>query len=116
MIWICAPWAECGRHLSGAPRIPFVRCQCAKPFAFQNVKNLFGVVVLVQRRRFAGRQHHDENSRSLRVALKVLGSNLVLDRKKPRGSCIKPWSLRVETSLSGGMVPASGIEPLTSGL
>ena len=30
------------------------------------------------------------------LALKVFGSNLVLDCKKARGSCVKPWSLLVE--------------------
>ena len=50
------------------------------------------------------------------LAQKVFGSNLVLDCKKARGSCVKPWSLLVESTKTGGMVPASGIEPLTSGL
>ena len=43
-------------------------------------------------------------------AQKVFGSNLVLDCKKARGSCVKPWSALVENSLSGGMVPPPGIE------
>ena len=34
------------------------------------------------------------------LALKVFGSNLVLDSKKARGSCVKPWSLLVENSSS----------------
>jgi hypothetical protein len=34
------------------------------------------------------------------LALKVFGSNLVLDSKKPRGSCVKPWLLLVENSSS----------------
>ena len=50
------------------------------------------------------------------LAQKVFGSNLVLDCKKARGSCVKPWSLLVEKSLTGGLVPATGIEPVTSGL
>ena len=50
------------------------------------------------------------------LAQKVFGSNLVLDCKKARGSCVKPWSALVELNQTGGMVPASGIEPLTSGL
>jgi hypothetical protein len=50
------------------------------------------------------------------LALEVFGSNLVLDRKKARGSCVKPWSLLIENSPSGGMEPASGIEPPTYGL
>jgi hypothetical protein len=50
------------------------------------------------------------------LAQKVFGSNLVLDCKIARGSCVKPWSLLVEFNQTGGMVPASGIEPLTSGL
>jgi len=45
------------------------------------------------------------------LAQKVFGSNLVLDCKKARGSCVKPWSLLVELSPSGGMVPPPGIEP-----
>ena len=43
------------------------------------------------------------------LAQKVFGSNLVLDCKKARGSCVKPWSLLVETSSSGGMEPMAGI-------
>ena len=35
------------------------------------------------------------------LAQKVFGSNLVLDCKKARGSCVKPWSLLVENSSSG---------------
>src|SRR6185312_9095013 len=33
-----------------------------------------------------------------------------------RGSCVKPWSLLVETSRTGGMEPMVGIEPTTYGL
>ena len=47
------------------------------------------------------------------LAFKVFGSNLVLDGKKARGSCVKPWSALVETSQSGGMVRAAGFEPAT---
>ena len=50
------------------------------------------------------------------LAQQVFGSNLVLDCKKARGACVKPWSALVELNQTGGMVPASGIEPLTSGL
>ena len=39
------------------------------------------------------------------LAQKVFGSNLVLDCKKARGSCVKPWSLLSSTSQTGGMVP-----------
>jgi site-specific DNA recombinase len=46
------------------------------------------------------------------LAQKVFGSNLVLDCKKARGSCLKPWSLLVENSSSGGVVPATGLEPV----
>ena len=45
------------------------------------------------------------------LASKVFGSNLVLDCKKARGSCVKPWSLLVKNSSSGGMVRAAGFEP-----
>jgi site-specific DNA recombinase len=45
------------------------------------------------------------------LAQKVFGSNLVLDCKKARGSCVKPWSLLVENSSSGGVVRARGLEP-----
>lgn len=38
------------------------------------------------------------------LAQKVFGSNLVLDCKKARGSCVKPWSLLLETSQTGGVV------------
>jgi site-specific DNA recombinase len=47
------------------------------------------------------------------LAQKVFGSNLVLDCKKARGSCVKPWSLLVENSSSGGMVHPAGLEPAT---
>ena len=50
------------------------------------------------------------------VALKIFGSNLFLDGKKARGCSVKPWSLLVENSSSGGMVPEEGIEPPTKGL
>ena len=50
------------------------------------------------------------------LALKVFGSNLVLDRKKARGSCVKPWSLLVENSSTGGMVGPAGFEPATKRL
>ena len=41
--------------------------------------------------------------------------NLVLDCKKARGSCVKPWSALVEFSQTGGMVRAAGVEPTTFG-
>ena len=47
------------------------------------------------------------------LAQQVFGSNLVLDCKKARGSCVKPWSLLVEKSQPGGMVRAAGVEPTT---
>ena len=50
------------------------------------------------------------------LAQKVFGSNLVLDCKKARGSCVNPWSALVANTRSGGMVPAGGIEPPTKGL
>ena len=51
-----------------------------------------------------------------RVALKIFGSNLFLDNKKARGSCLKPWSLLLENSSCCEMVPEEGIEPTTKGL
>jgi hypothetical protein len=45
------------------------------------------------------------------LAQKVFGSNLVLDCKKARGSCVKPWSLLVEPSTSFLVERAMGIEP-----
>jgi hypothetical protein len=48
------------------------------------------------------------------LASKVFGSNFVLDRKKPGGSCVKPWSLIPENSQTGGMVPRPGLEPGTN--
>ena len=50
------------------------------------------------------------------LAQKVFGSNLVLDCKKARGSCVKPWSLLVETSPCGGVVGWRGLEPRTNAL
>jgi hypothetical protein len=46
------------------------------------------------------------------LAQKVFGSNLVLDCKKARGSCVKPWSFLVENSSTGGVVPTTGLEPV----
>ena len=40
---------------------------------------------------------------------KVFGSNIVLDCKKARGSCVKPWSLPA----NGRMVHPAGLEPAT---
>jgi hypothetical protein len=45
------------------------------------------------------------------LAQKVFGSNLVLDCKKARGSCVKPWSALVANTRSGGMVRIAGLEP-----
>ena len=45
------------------------------------------------------------------LAKKVFGSNLILDCKIARGSCVKPWSLLVETSQTGGVVRTAGLEP-----
>jgi hypothetical protein len=45
------------------------------------------------------------------LAQKVFGSNLVLDCKKARGSCVKPCSALVANTRTGGMVPPPGIEP-----
>jgi hypothetical protein len=50
------------------------------------------------------------------LAGQVFGSNLVLDGKKARGCCVKPWSLLVEKSSTGGMVGWPGLEPGTNGL
>jgi site-specific DNA recombinase len=47
------------------------------------------------------------------LAKQVFGSNLVLDCKKARGSCVKPWSLLVENRRDGGMVRDAGFEPAT---
>ena len=46
------------------------------------------------------------------LAQKVFGSNLVLDCKKARGSCVKPWSYLLDNTSSGGMVPTTGLEPV----
>ena len=46
------------------------------------------------------------------LASKIFGSNLVLDCKKARGSCVKPWSLLSENHQTGGVVPATGLEPV----
>ena len=48
------------------------------------------------------------------LALKIFGSNLVLDCKKARGSSVKPWSFITETAQTGGMVPRLGLEPRTN--
>jgi site-specific DNA recombinase len=49
------------------------------------------------------------------LALEVFGSNLVLDSKKARGYCLKPWSYLSENSRTGGMVRVAGVEPTTFG-
>ena len=45
------------------------------------------------------------------LAKEVFGSNLFLDCKKARGSCVKPWSLLVENSSSQLVERVEGIEP-----
>jgi site-specific DNA recombinase len=60
--------------------------------------------------------HNGSPKEKKAVAVKVYGSNLFLDRKKARGDALKPWSLLLEQSLEGGMVPAEGVEPPTNGL
>ena len=50
------------------------------------------------------------------LALEVFGSNLVLDCKKARGSCTKPWSLLVDFNQTGGVVGWEGLEPSTNAL
>ena len=45
------------------------------------------------------------------LAKKIYGSNLVLDAKKARGYCLKPWSAILETSQTGGVVRIAGLEP-----
>jgi hypothetical protein len=50
------------------------------------------------------------------LALEVFGSNLVLDRKIARGCCVKPWSLLVKKSLTGGMVRQQGLKFAQAGL
>ncbi len=45
------------------------------------------------------------------LAKKVFGSNLILDGKKARGCCVKPWSLLVNVPPTGGMVTLRGVEP-----
>ena len=54
----------------------------------------------------------DSHQQKRVLALEVFGSNLVLDCKKARGSCVKPWSLLVEKSQTGGMVRDTGFEPV----
>ena len=46
------------------------------------------------------------------LARQVFGSNLVLDCKKARGSCVKPCHYSSKKSSSGGVVPATGLEPV----
>ena len=50
------------------------------------------------------------------LAQQVFGSNLILDCKKARGSCTKPWSLLVEFNQTGGVVGWEGLEPSTNAL
>ena len=50
------------------------------------------------------------------LAQKVFGSNLVLDCKKARGYCLKPWSDLLESNQTGGMVGWRGLEPRTNAL
>ena len=46
------------------------------------------------------------------LAQQVLGSNLVLDGKKARGCCIKPWSFLLEPVTCGKVVVGTGFEPV----
>ena len=50
------------------------------------------------------------------LAGQVFGSNLVLDCKKARGSCVKRWSSLLEHSSCSSMVGWPGLEPGTNGL
>ncbi len=45
------------------------------------------------------------------LALKIFGSNLVLDVKKVRGYCLKLWSPLVKNSSSMLVERVKGIEP-----
>ncbi len=45
------------------------------------------------------------------LALEVFGSNLVLDSKKARGYCVKPWLFLVEHASSSELERVKGIEP-----
>jgi site-specific DNA recombinase len=45
------------------------------------------------------------------LASKIFGSNLLLDRKKARGSASKPWSLLLENSSCSEVVRERGLEP-----
>ena len=46
------------------------------------------------------------------LAEQASGSNLFLDGNKARGSCVKPWSLLIVSSKTGGLVPTTGLEPV----
>jgi hypothetical protein len=46
-----------------------------------------------------------------KLASKIFGSNLLLDRKKARGSATKPWSLLLETPSCSELVRLAGLEP-----
>ena len=48
------------------------------------------------------------------LALKIFGSNLVLDYKKARGCSVEVWSLIPENYQSGGVVGPVGFEPAAS--
>jgi site-specific DNA recombinase len=50
------------------------------------------------------------------LAQEVFGSNLILDRKKARGSSVNPWFHLTEKSPCGGMVGWPGLEPGTNAL
>jgi site-specific DNA recombinase len=47
------------------------------------------------------------------LARKVFGSNLVLDRKKARGSALNPWSFLLENHACSEVVGSTGFEPVT---
>lgn len=48
------------------------------------------------------------------LAVKIFGSNLVLDCKKASGSAVKPWSLLTERTLCFDMAEGEGFEPPVS--
>ena len=50
------------------------------------------------------------------LALEIFGSNLVLDSKKARGYCVKPWSLIPENRSLVEVVGWQGLEPWTNAL
>ena len=47
------------------------------------------------------------------LAREIFGSNLLLDRKKARGYCLKPWSEVPKFTMGSQMVRSTGFEPVT---